>query len=89
MSAHEVLLDRCLLLKVDSEPLRTSMPTPGFEPGTSGLDATDLVTQPSCLGDMLRRQVRNDVRGDDLFVLDAFRLHSFLPLSVECDPMFH
>ncbi|GBO22884.1 hypothetical protein AVEN_236644-1, partial [Araneus ventricosus] len=38
---------------------------------------------------MLRRQVVNDVRGDDLFVLDACGLDSFLPFRVEWDPMFH
>ncbi|GBL71951.1 hypothetical protein AVEN_114997-1 [Araneus ventricosus] len=46
-------------------------------------------TRPPCLEDMLRRQVQKDVRGDDLFMLDAFRLYSFLPLRVECDPIFH
>ncbi|GBO26009.1 hypothetical protein AVEN_176314-1, partial [Araneus ventricosus] len=51
--------------------------------------ASVLATRPSCLGNMLRRQVQNDVRGDDLFMLDAFGLYSFLPLSVECHPMFH
>ncbi|GBM18858.1 Protein spinster 1 [Araneus ventricosus] len=65
------------------------MPTPGFEPRTSGLGASALATRPSCLGDMLRRQVQNNVRGDDLVHLNAFRLYSFLPLRVECDPMFH
>ncbi|GBM99897.1 hypothetical protein AVEN_269230-1 [Araneus ventricosus] len=40
-------------------------------------------------GDMLRRLLQNDVRGDDLFMLDAFRLYSFLPLRLECDPIFH
>ncbi|GBM24545.1 hypothetical protein AVEN_217124-1 [Araneus ventricosus] len=40
-------------------------------------------------GDMLRRQVQNEVRGDDLFMLDAFRLYSFLPPRVGYDSMFH
>ncbi|GBM84876.1 hypothetical protein AVEN_130532-1 [Araneus ventricosus] len=44
--------------------------------------------RPSCFVDTLRRQVQNDVRSDDLFMLDAFRLYSFLPLRVECDPKF-
>ncbi|GBN79657.1 hypothetical protein AVEN_177773-1 [Araneus ventricosus] len=38
---------------------------------------------------MLCRQVVTDVRRDDLFVLDACGLDSFLPLRVEWDPMFH
>ncbi|GBM21893.1 hypothetical protein AVEN_95029-1, partial [Araneus ventricosus] len=63
----------------------------GLWSGERGGQATHFTpaTRPSCLGDMPRRQVQNDVRGDDLFVLDAFRLCSFLPLRVECDPMFH
>ncbi|GBM18584.1 hypothetical protein AVEN_47966-1 [Araneus ventricosus] len=65
------------------------MPTPRFEPGTFGLDASALASRPSCLEDILRRQIQNNVRGDDLFMLDAFRIYSFLPLRVECDPMFH
>ncbi|GBN05964.1 hypothetical protein AVEN_215377-1 [Araneus ventricosus] len=40
-------------------------------------------------GDMLCRPVQNYIRGNDLFMLDALRLDSFLPLREECDPMFH
>ncbi|GBN43929.1 hypothetical protein AVEN_251525-1 [Araneus ventricosus] len=83
------LLDRYLLPRVVSEPLRTSMPTPGFEPGASGLDASALATRPSCLGDMLRRQVQAGIRGDYLFMLDAFRFLLFSASQSGCDPMFH
>ncbi|GBL62211.1 hypothetical protein AVEN_149036-1, partial [Araneus ventricosus] len=40
-------------------------------------------------GDTPRRQVQNDVRDDDLFLLNAFWSDSFLPLRVECHPIFH
>ncbi|GBM16200.1 hypothetical protein AVEN_161537-1 [Araneus ventricosus] len=66
----------------------------GLKCGEQGGQATGLPrpihragsTRASCLGDLLRRQVQNYVRGN---ALEAFRLYSFLPFRVECDPMFH
>lgn len=48
--------------------------------------ATD---RPSCFRDMPCKQVQNDVRGDDLIMLDALRLYYFLPLRMECDSVLH
>ncbi|GBN90104.1 hypothetical protein AVEN_15470-1 [Araneus ventricosus] len=46
----------------------TDLPRPIHRAGNAAFKKC----RPSCLGDMLRRQVQNDVRGDDLLILDAF-----------------
>lgn len=51
--------------------------------------ANILSIRTSCWGYMLCRQVQNEIRVGDFFMIDTFRVYSFLPLRMECDLMFY